>query len=259
MTTAGSATPAVTCDRVAIARGGRTLWSGGTFEIAAGSMVGVIGPNGSGKTSLLELLLGLVEPSEGAVSVLGAAPSRGSSRIGYVPQNYTSAVGDAVRCRDLVALSLTGTTWGLRRRDPSWDGAVDAALASVGASDLASSRFARVSGGQQQRVAVAQALVNQPDLLLLDEPLANLDVRNQHDIVHLLSDLARARGITVVIVAHDLNPLLAALDGAVYLLDGTARYGAIDTVVDPGLLSSLYGTAMKVVRTPDGDLFTRTA
>jgi zinc/manganese transport system ATP-binding protein len=220
------------------------LWSGGTFEIAAGSMVGVIGPNGSGKTSLLELLLGLVEPSEGAVSVLGAAPSRGSSRIGYVPQNYTSAVGDAVRCRDLVALSLTGTTWGLRRRDPSWDGAVDAALASVGASDLASSRFARVSGGQQQRVAVAQALVNQPDLLLLDEPLANLDVRNQHDIVHLLSDL---------------NPLLAALDGAVYLLDGTARYGAIDTVVDPGLLSSLYGTAMKVVRTPDGDLFTRTA
>jgi zinc/manganese transport system ATP-binding protein len=259
MTVARTSAPAVACDGVALARGGRTLWTGGSFEIAAGSMVGVIGPNGSGKTSLLELLLGLVEPADGSVSVLGAPPRRGSTRIGYVPQNYTSAVGDAVRCRDLVALSLTGTTWGLRRRDPRWHGAVDAALASVGASDLAETRFARVSGGQQQRVAVAQALVSRPELLLLDEPLANLDVRNQHEIVHLLSDLAATRGITVVIVAHDLNPLLSALDGAVYLLDGTARYGPIDAVVDPGLLSSLYGTAMKVVRTPDGDLFTRTA
>ena len=244
---------------MALARGGRTLWTDATFEIPTGSMVGVIGPNGSGKTSLLEVLLGLLEPSAGTVSVLGAPPRRGSPNIGYVPQNYTAAVGDAVRCRDIVALSLTGTTWGLRRRDPEWHGRVDDALASVGAADLGAARFARVSGGQQQRIAVAQALVHRPELLLLDEPLANLDVRNQHEIVHLLSELATTSGITVVIVTHDLNPLLAALTGAVYLLDGTARYGEIATVVEADLLSSLYGTAIKVVRTPEGDLFTRSA
>lgn len=250
--------PAVVLDGVAIVRQGRTVWSDGTFSVPTGSVVGVIGPNGSGKTTLLEMLLGLVEPTEGRIEVLGAPPRRGTSRIGYVPQNYTAAIGDAVRCRDLVELGLTGERWGFGRS--GGDAArVDRALASVGADGFALRRMSRASGGQQQRVAIAQGLVHEPELLLLDEPLANLDLRSQHDIVALLGSLAASSDMTMFVVAHDLNPLLSILTGAVYLLDGHAHYDEIGNVVDETLLSHLYGTAIKVVRTPQGDLFTRNA
>ncbi len=250
---------AVHLDGVAIARGGRTVWCDGTFSVPTGSVVGVIGPNGSGKTTLLEMILGLLPASAGRLDVLGAPPVRGNPRIGYVPQNYTAAIGDAVRCRDLVALGLTGGQWGIRRTSVAQQLIVDAALASVGADEFAHQRMSTVSGGQQQRVAIAQGLVDHPELLLLDEPLANLDLRNQHDIVSVLGGLAGSAELTMFIVAHDLNPLLSILTGAIYLLDGHAHYDAIGKVVDEELLSHLYGTAIKVVRTPQGDLFTRNA
>lgn len=240
---------------VSIVRGGRTVWSDGTFTIEPGSVVGVIGPNGSGKTTMLELILGLLAPTTGHVEVFGDDPRRGRHRIGYVPQNYTAAVGDVVRCRDLVALGANGTTWGPGRSRVT--AAVDEALDAVGALDFANQRLSAVSGGQQQRVAIAQGIVTKPELLLLDEPLANLDLRTQYEIVELLSSLSAERAMTIVIVAHDLNPLLHILTGAVYLLDGHAHYDEIGNVVDSDLLSHLYGTAISVVHTPQGDLFTR--
>lgn len=249
--------PAVELTDVAISRNGRPVWSDGSFSIPTGGVVAVIGPNGSGKTTLLEMLLGILTPSSGTVRVLGDNPHRGDSRIGYVPQNYTAAVGDAVRCRDLVTLGMTGRRWGLGRTRPGESTAVTTALAAVGAGAFADQRMSEVSGGQQQRVAIAQGLVHSPELLLLDEPLANLDVGSQHGIVQLLGDLTATTGITVVLVTHDLNPLLPVLTGAVYLLDGHAHYDGIDNVVDEELLSHLYGTSMRVVRTPQGDLFTR--
>lgn len=252
-------TPAVELTDVAIRRGGRHVWSEGTFSIPRGSVVGVIGPNGSGKTTLLEMLLGLLDPTSGRIEVLGDTPQRGDPRIGYVAQNYTAALGDAIRCRDLVTLGVSGTRWGVRRLPAPDRQRVDDALAAVDATDFAHRRMSAVSGGQQQRVAIAQGLVHQPDLLLLDEPLANLDLRNQHEIVSLLGRLSVDTGLTVVVVAHDLNPLLSILHSAVYLLDGHAHYGEIDQVVDEELLSHLYGTAVRVVRTPQGDLFTRSA
>ena len=252
-------TPAVELTDVAIRRGGRHVWSEGTFSIPRGSVVGVIGPNGSGKTTLLEMLLGLLDPTSGRIEVLGDTPQRGNPRIGYVAQNYTAALGDAIRCRDLVTLGVSGTRWGVRRLPAPDRQRVDDALAAVDATDFAHRRMSAVSGGQQQRVAIAQGLVHQPDLLLLDEPLANLDLRNQHEIVSLLGRLSVDTGLTVVVVAHDLNPLLSILHSAVYLLDGHAHYGEIDQVVDEELLSHLYGTAVRVVRTPQGDLFTRSA
>lgn len=250
-------THALTLDGVSAARGDGVIWSEGTFTIPSGAIVGVIGPNGSGKTTLLQMILGLLPAPSGTLTVLGKPPERGNPRIGYVPQNYTAEIGESVRCRDLVTLGRTGTRWGLGGRSGADRAAVDTALTAVSALEVAGRRVSQLSGGQQQRVAIAQALVGDPDLLLLDEPLANLDVRNQHEIVELLRDLHTARSVTIVVVVHDLNPLLSILDGAIYLLDGHAHYGAIGDVVDSELLTHLYNTPIKVVRTAQGDLFTR--
>ena len=248
---------AVRLSRAAVSRGGRTVWADGSFEVPAGSFVGVIGPNGAGKTTLLQVVLGMLPLSSGTVEVFGRPPSRGDARIGYVPQNYTAAVAEAVRCEDLVGLGVAGRRYGLGRLTPAERDRVRTALEEVGAGDLAHRRMSELSGGQRQRVAIAAALVSEPGLLLLDEPLANLDVRNSSEVVALLGRIRRDRGVTVVVVAHDLNPLLGELTGAVYLLDGHPHYGDVGAVVDTGLLSHLYGTPVKVVRTVQGDLFTR--
>ena len=250
-------TDAIAFDEVSAARGETTIWSEGTFTIAAGRVIGVIGPNGSGKTTLLEVILGLLPAASGRVTVLGDAPHRGDDRVGYVPQNYTTEIGEAIRCRDLVTLGRTGTRWGLRHHSKDDRAAVDSALAAVSATEVADRRLSQLSGGQQQRVAIAQALVGDPELLLFDEPLANLDVHNQHEIVELLRATHAARAVTILVVVHDINPLLSILDGAIYLLDGHAHYGAIGDVVDSELLTHLYDTPIKVVRTAQGDLFTR--
>ena len=257
MTGAPPAPPALLLDGVSVVRGGRTVWSEGTLQVPAGAVVGVIGPNGAGKTTLFQLALGLLPPATGRVEVLGAPPRRGNRRIGYVPQNYTAALGEAVRARDLVSLGLTGTRFGIRRATPAEQARVEEALRRVGATDVADRRMSELSGGQQQRVAIAQAIVDDADLLLLDEPLANLDLRNQQEIVALLGELHRERAVTIMVVAHDLNPLLPVLTDAVYLLDGHPHHDPIGTVVTEDLLTHLYGTRVRVVRTAQGDLFTR--
>ncbi|UDY37234.1 metal ABC transporter ATP-binding protein [Dermatobacter hominis] len=259
------APPVVSLRDVEVRRGDRTVWSRGTFDIAAGSVVGVIGPNGSGKSTLLQLLLGLLDPATGTVEVLGGPARRGDRRIGYVPQDDGAQVAEAVRCRDLVALGLSGHRYGpgglgARRRER--EARVQEALHDVEAEAFAGRRMSQVSGGQRQRVALAQALVDRPELLLLDEPLANLDVRNQHEAVQFIGRVttrraAEGRPVTTLVVTHDINPLLSVLTGAVYLLDGHPHYADIGDVVDEELLSHLYGTSVRVVRTAQGDLFTR--
>jgi len=244
---------------VSVVRGGQTIWTQGSFAIPVGAFAAVIGPNGSGKTTFLQLVLGLLPPATGSLRILGKAPQRGDAGIGYVPQNYNSTNGDAVRARDLVTLGLSGGKWGIHRTTAAEVSKVDAALEAVGALEFSDRRMSELSGGQQQRVAIAQAVVSEPRLLLLDEPLANLDVKNQHEIVNLLSELRGRLNLSVVVVVHDLNPLLSKLTSAVYLLDGHAHYASVDEVVDQELLTHLYGTEMLVVRTPQGDLYTRSA
>jgi zinc/manganese transport system ATP-binding protein len=251
--------PLLELEDVSVVRGGRLLWSDSSLAVPRGSTVAIIGPNGAGKTTMLQLVLGLVAPNAGRVAVFGAPPRRGNHRIGYVPQNYSATVGNAVRCRDLVALGISGTRWGVRRLSASESQQVERALSEVGAASYATRRMSELSGGQQQRVAIARALVGDPELLLLDEPLANLDLRNQYDIVALLGRLQQDRGITILVVTHDLNPLLSIVNSAVYLLDEHAHFAAIGDVVDSDLLTHLYGTPIKVVKTAQGDLFTRSA
>ena len=248
--------PAVALRDVSVVRGGRTVWSEGTLAVPRGAVVGVIGPNGAGKTTLFQVILGLLPVASGRVEVLGEPPRRGNRRIGYVPQNYTTALGGAVRGRDLVTLGVTGDRFGLRRASRDERARVEEALRRVGAAGYADRRMSQLSGGQQQRIAIAQAIVDHTELLLLDEPLANLDMGNQHEVVELLGDLNRDRHVTVMIVAHDLNPLLPVLTDAVYLLDGHPHHAPIGEVVHDELLTHLYGTSVRVVRTPQGDLFT---
>lgn len=250
-------TPLLTLDGVSVARGGQIVWSDGSFDVPRGSVVAVIGPNGSGKTTLLHLILGLLPPATGSVRVLGAAPRRGNPAIGYVPQHFNFTGSEYLRAYDQVMLGVSGTRWGIRGPKGRDHAAVASALADVGAGDLANRRISRLSGGQQQRVAIAQAVVGNPELLALDEPLASLDMRNQNELVSLLGRIRDRRDVGMLIVTHDLNPLLSILTGVIYLFDGHAHYGSVDEAISEDLLTHLYGTKIRVVRTAQGDLFTR--
>lgn len=238
-------------------RGGRLIWSQATFTVPAGGIVAVIGPNGSGKTTLLHMVLGLVPPASGHLEVFGRQPGQANDRIGYVPQRYAETSGDAIRAADVVLLGLTGRRWAFARTTAAQHGQVAQALAAVEASEIAGRRLSTLSGGQRQRIALAAALVAQPQLLILDEPLASLDLHSQRDIVALLARLHAELAVTILVVTHDLNPLLPILDSAIYLLDGHPHYAPIHEVVDEALLTHLYGTPIQVAHTPHGDLYMR--
>jgi zinc/manganese transport system ATP-binding protein len=235
--------------------GGREVWSDATLEIAVGQFVAVLGPNGSGKSTLLRVLLGLQPLSRGTASVLGRPPGRAKREIGYLPQRHAFNSTTRIRGVDLVRLGLDGNRWGLplpgrkeeRRR-------VDEALERVGAQEYARRPIGECSGGEQQRLLIAEALVSKPQMLFLDEPLDGLDLPNQLSVAQLLSRICRDEQITILLVAHDVNPLLAHLDRVVYLAGGRAVTGRVDEVITSPTLSALYGAPIEVLRTSDGRL-----
>ena len=242
---------------VSAVRGGRLIWSDARFVVPAGGIVAVIGPNGSGKTTLLHMVLGLIPAASGQLEVFGHHPGQDNDTIGYVPQHYAASAGDAIRAADAVLLGLTGRRWAFGRSTAAQRQQVTQALAAVEATEFADRRLSMLSGGQRQRIAIATALVAQPHLLILDEPLASLDLRSQRDIVALLARLHAELAVTILVVAHDLNPLLPILDSAIYLLGGHPHYAPIDDVMDDALLSQLYGIPIQVARTPGGEPYMR--
>jgi zinc/manganese transport system ATP-binding protein len=242
---------------VSAVRGGRLIWSHASFTVPAGGVVAVIGSNGSGKTTLLHMVLGLIPAASGDLEVFGRSPGQANDRIGYVPQHYAASSGEAVRVADVVLLGLTGSKWAFGRSTAAERKRVDQALAAVEATGIAGRRLSTLSGGQRQRVAIAAALVAHPQLLVLDEPLASLDLHSQHDLVALLARLHAELAVTILVVSHDLNPLLPILDSAIYLLDGHPHHAPIDEVVDDALLTRLYGTPIQVAHTPFGQRYMR--
>jgi len=252
-----AAPPALAFTDVSAVRGGRPIWSQATFTVPAGGVVAVIGPNGSGKTTLLHMVLGLIPSASGRLEVFGRRPGEVNEGIGYVPQHYADGSGEAIRAADVVLLGLIGRRWAFGPMTATQRRQVGQALAAVEATDIADRRLSTLSGGQRQRVAIAAALVAHPQLLILDEPLASLDLQGQHDIIALLARLHRELAVTIVVVSHDLNPLLPILDSAIYLLDGHPHYAPIDEVVDEALLTHLYGIPIRVAHTLQGELYTR--
>lgn len=252
-----SQAPVVEFRDASVTRGGRTIWSHGTFSIPAGSVTAIVGTNGAGKTTLLTIELGLLPLSHGSVSVLGQPAGTANARIGYVPQSYAADIDANITAEQSVALGLTGARFGFHRLTAADRSKITTALEMAGIANRRGLRLAEMSGGMRQRVAIAQALVSDPELLLLDEPLANLDLAGQRGLVDVLSTLNSHLGMSIQVVAHDINMLLPILTGAVYLLDGHPHYSPISNVMDSTLLTHLYGTSVEVVKTPQGDMFVR--
>ena len=243
-------------DDVGVRLGGHVVWSGATLSLTRGTVTAVLGPNGAGKSTLLRLLLGLVPAATGTVTVLGRQPHRGNAGIGYVPQRRTLDPDVPIRGGDLVALGVDGHRWGFAlagsaRRHRQVGEAIDA----VGAGEYATRRVGRLSGGEQQRLLLAQALVGKPDLLLLDEPLSSLDLRNQVAMSQLVTGIARDQHIGVLMVTHDINPILPVVDQVVYVARGRVAAGHPDVIVTTEALSELYDAQVEVVRDSRGRVF----
>jgi zinc/manganese transport system ATP-binding protein len=238
----------LTLDSVGVRLGGRQVLSDVSFSMRRGEFAGLIGPNGAGKTTLLRVILGLLQPSAGRVLVEGDQHARSRRLIGYVPQKLVIDPDMPLRARDVVSLGLDGHRLGFGFPSRHRRGLVEAALADVGADGYADARVGELSGGEQQRVLISHALISRPRLLLLDEPLANLDLKSEQEIVALLGKLAREQDIAVLLSAHDMNPLLPVMDRIVYVANGRVATGSTDEVVTSAGLSRLYGHHVDVVR-----------
>ncbi len=246
----------------AVRIGAREIWGGVDFAARQGELVAVLGPNGAGKSTLLRVLLGLLPLSHGSAHVLGGAPGAHNQCIGYLPQRRVFDETTRVRGIDLVRLGLDGSRWGLPLPALGpWAGPARAArsrvrevIAQVGAEAYAGRAIGECSGGEQQRLLIAQALVRRPRVLILDEPLDGLDIPNQVAITALVQRICRDEGVAVLLVAHDVNPLLPYLDRILYLAGGRAVAGTPEQVITAPTLSALYGTAIEVLRASDGRL-----
>jgi zinc/manganese transport system ATP-binding protein len=232
---------------VGVRLSGRDVLRDVSFAIAPGELTGLIGSNGSGKTTLFRTILGLQAASTGRVLIDGRPRSRRNSLIGYVPQKFLLDPDMPLRARDLVGLGLDAHRLGIPLPSRARRARIDEMLQAVDAGAFADARVGLLSGGEQQRVLIAHALISQPELLLLDEPLANLDLRAGREVVELLAGIAKERQVAVLISAHEMNPLLPVLDRIVYLAGGRAASGTTEEVVRADVLSELYGSHVDVL------------
>lgn len=249
MRTSGTDAPAaLELEDVSVRLGGRQILDRVSFTVSPGEFTGLIGSNGAGKTTMLRIVMCLRSADEGAVRVDGRALTRRGRAIGYVPQKIQIESDAPLRARDLVALGLDGGKLGPRLPSRTRRDAVDEMLAAVDAARFADARIGTLSGGEQQRILIAHALISRPRLLLMDEPLANLDLRAGQEIVELVSRVAREQHVAVLLSAHDINPLLPVMDKVVYLAGGRAASGTTEQVVRSDVLTGLYRHPISVLR-----------
>jgi zinc/manganese transport system ATP-binding protein len=256
------ATPAVDLNRAAVRLGGKEVFADVELSVGRGQFVAVLGPNGAGKSTLMRAILGLVPLERGSATVLGRTPAHARPAIGYLPQRRGFDSSTRIRGVDLVRLGLDGARWGIplsltraaRARRKEESRRIEEAIAVVDATAYGRRAIGELSGGEQQRLLIAQALVRRPELLILDEPLDSLDLPNQAGIAALLRRICTSEGVAVLLVAHDVNPLISYLDGVIYLAGGRAMTGTVDQVITSSRLTALYGAPIDVLRTGDGRL-----
>ncbi|MCI4358304.1 MAG: metal ABC transporter ATP-binding protein [Thermoplasmata archaeon] len=223
------------------------VWKDASFTVERGEFIALIGPNGAGKTTLFRLLLGLQRPRAGTLTVFGVRPERGNPRIGYVPQRHTIDNETNVESETLVRLGGSGARWGPGFSWRAEREAAAVALRAVGATELAHRPLGALSGGELQRIFLAEALIGNPEMLLLDEPLSNLDLRRSRELVELVHGLVQSRHVTTLLVAHDINPLIECLDKVIYVANGHVATGRPDEVLTSEGLSALYGVSVEVL------------
>ena len=234
------------------------IWGGVSLSVARGEFVAVLGPNGAGKSTLIKAVLGLLPLAAGSARVLGRPAGDANQSIGYLPQRRSFDAGTRIRGIDLVRLGLDGVRWGvplpgLPRRARETERVAEV-IEQVGATGYARKPIGELSGGEQQRLLIAQALVRRPELLLLDEPLDSLDLPNQAAVAALVRRICREEKVAVLLVAHDINPILGFLDRVVYLAGGSAVEGRPEDVISSRTLRRLYGAPIEVLRASDGRL-----
>ena len=231
-----------------MAYGSRVLWDELNLSIAPGEFLAVLGPNGSGKTSFVNTMLGTTSLNKGSVSIAGAPVRRGSAAVGLIPQQRPFGDNVPLRARDLVALGLDGSKLGIRIGRNSVRTQVDELLDMVGASGYANRPVSDLSGGEQQRLRAAQALAGNPRVLLCDEPLLSLDLHHQQAISEVIHRQAADRGSAVIFVTHEINPILPFVDRVLYLAEGRFHLGTVDEVMQSSVLTELYGAPVEVLR-----------
>jgi zinc/manganese transport system ATP-binding protein len=252
-----SAAAAVRVEEAEVHRGGRPVWSDVSLTVGDGEFAAVLGQNGAGKSTLLQAILGLLPLTAGSAAVLGRSPGAANQLIGYLPQRRSFDVAAHIRGIDIVRLGLDGARWGVPlpgRGSRQTARRVREAIELVGAGAYAERPIGSLSGGEQQRLLIAQALVRSPRLLLLDEPLDSLDLPNQAAVAALVQRICRSEGVAVMLVAHDVNPILGYLDRVVYFAGGGAVEGAPRDVITSETLSGLYSAPIEVLETSDGRL-----
>jgi zinc/manganese transport system ATP-binding protein len=250
--------PVIQVEGASVALGGRTIWKDVNLSVQPGEFLAILGPNGAGKSTLLKAILGLIPLSRGTISVLGHPARRGNAAIGYVPQRRHFESDVRVRGRSIVRLGLDGRNWGVplpflhRHKAREAARRVQKVIDMVGASSYADRPIGELSGGEQQRLLIAQALVRQPRILALDEPLDSLDLQNQQAVSGVIRQISRETGAAVLLVAHDVNPILSAIDRVVYVAHGQVAVGTPEEVITTATLSRLYATTIEVLRASDG-------
>jgi len=256
---AAAADDAVVFERAGIRLDHRFIWRGVDLRVAAGEFVAILGPNGAGKSTLLKALLGVLPLTEGTVRVFGRPVHRGNDEVGYLPQRRRFDPDLRIRAVDLVRLGLDGARWGVPL--PQWlpqpaarskQDRVDEMIRLVSAEAYADRPIGELSGGEQQRVLIAQALVTGARMLALDEPLESLDLNNQQAISSLIQRICHEQGVTVLLVAHDVNPILPFVDQVVYVAGGHLVSGKPQDVIKTETLTMLYGAPVEVLTTSDG-------
>lgn len=247
-TAAGLTTPVLSIHDAALGYGDRLLWSGLTLDVRPGQFVAILGPNGSGKTSLLRAVLGTQALTSGSIEILGEPVRRGHRSVGYVPQQHLADRGTPLRARDFLALGIDGNRFGLPLPSADRRRRVDAMLDTVDARSFGRTRIGSLSGGEQQRLRIGQALIGDSRLLLCDEPLISLDLHQQRAVSDLIDASRRDHDRAVLMITHDVNPVLDMVDTVVYLANGQALVGSVDDVFTSEVLSDLYGTPVEVIR-----------